>query len=195
MAILSHPDSMSLVGHEDASGSAWGSRSVMPIARAYRQRRGSRAERSVGRTVRACPGERAPPAHTVPLSLLKFSSRHRSRSPRGLSRRCASVRADVRLLRQNNRTRIMNMQTSWRGMTARLAKPGKVGSGLVRRLVQAQDDPAKCRIRGWLSDLDDAQLLSLGLTSEDIALLRDTQPAGSSRREPRPSKQLTAPGR
>jgi len=74
----------------------------------------------------------------------------------------------------------MNVQTLWRG-----AKPRKIGSSLVRRLVQAQDDPAKRRIRAWLTDLDDAQLLSLGLSSEDIAVLRDTQPAGSSRREPR----------
>jgi len=79
----------------------------------------------------------------------------------------------------------MNMQTSWRGMTARPANPRKVESSLVRRLVQAEDDPGKRRIRGWLSDLDDAQLLSLGLTSEDIAVLRDTQPTSSSRREPR----------
>ena len=68
----------------------------------------------------------------------------------------------------------MNMQTLWLGMTARPAQPRKVGSSLVRRLVQAQDDPAKRRIRGWLRDLDDSQLLSLGLTSEDIAVLRDT---------------------
>jgi hypothetical protein len=89
----------------------------------------------------------------------------------------------------------MNMQTLWRGVTARPAKHRKVGSSLVRRLVQAHDDPAKRRIRGWLKDLDDAQLLSLGLTSEDIAVLRDTQPTSSSRREPWPSKQLTAPRR
>ena len=74
----------------------------------------------------------------------------------------------------------MNVQTLWRD-----AKPRKVGSSLVRRLVQAQDDPAKRRIRAWLKDLDDSQLLSLGLTSEDIAILRDMPPAGSSRREPR----------
>ena len=74
----------------------------------------------------------------------------------------------------------MNMQILWRG-----TKPRNVGSSLVRRLVQAQDDPAKRRIRGWLTDLDDAQLLSLGLSSEDIAVLRGTQPPGSSRREPR----------
>jgi len=86
----------------------------------------------------------------------------------------------------------MNMQSLWRGTTARPAKHRKVGSSLVRRLVQAQDDPGKHRIREWLRDLDDEQLLSLGLTFEDIAVLRDTQPSSSSRRAPWPSKQLTA---
>ena len=49
----------------------------------------------------------------------------------------------------------------------------KMGSGLVRRLVCARDDPGKERIRMWLIGLDDAQLQSgLGLTVEDIAVLR-----------------------
>ena len=48
----------------------------------------------------------------------------------------------------------------------------KMGSGLVRRLVCARDDPGKERIRVWLIDLEDAQLQSgLGLTVEDIAVL------------------------
>jgi len=89
----------------------------------------------------------------------------------------------------------MNIQILRRGMIARPARHRKVASSLVRRLVEAQDDPAKHRIRGWLSDLDDAQLSSLGLTSEDIAVLRDKQPTSSSRRDPWPSKQLTAPRR
>jgi uncharacterized protein YjiS (DUF1127 family) len=42
----------------------------------------------------------------------------------------------------------------------------------VRRLVQAQDDPAKHRIRAWLCDLNDEQLSSIGLTPEDIHVLR-----------------------
>jgi hypothetical protein len=46
------------------------------------------------------------------------------------------------------------------------------GSGLVRRLVRAKDDPAKQRIRAQLSEIDEEQLLSLGLTSEDIPALR-----------------------
>ena len=46
------------------------------------------------------------------------------------------------------------------------------GSALVRGLVRARNDPGKDRIR-WLIDVDDTQLRSrLGLTQEDIAVLR-----------------------
>jgi len=48
----------------------------------------------------------------------------------------------------------------------------KAKSSLVRRLVAAQNDPAKRRIRIWLTDLDDQQLSHLGLTRDDIAILR-----------------------
>ena len=44
----------------------------------------------------------------------------------------------------------------------------------MRRLVLAKDDPAKQRIRAWLSDVDDERLLHFGLTSQDIAALRGT---------------------
>jgi uncharacterized protein YjiS (DUF1127 family) len=74
----------------------------------------------------------------------------------------------------------------WRGITARPTKDLKVRSSLVRRLVQAQDDPAKHRIRAWLCDLTDEQLSSLGLTPEDIAALRCVATvASSSVRSPR----------
>src|SRR4029077_8544033 len=69
---------------------------------------------------------------------------------------------------------IVNMQFLRRGITARPAKGLKVRSSLVRRLVQAQEDPAKHRIRAWLCDLNDEQLSSLVCTSEDIAVLRGT---------------------
>jgi hypothetical protein len=69
----------------------------------------------------------------------------------------------------------MTMQFSRQGMAARPAASLQARSSLVRRLVQARDDPAKQRIRAWLSDLDDRQLSSLGLTPEDIAVLRGTQ--------------------
>ena len=63
----------------------------------------------------------------------------------------------------------------------------KMGSGLVCRLVCARDDPGKERIRTWLIDLDDAQLRSgLGLTVEDIAILRTgTKSASPLRQEKR----------
>jgi hypothetical protein len=64
----------------------------------------------------------------------------------------------------------------------------KSGSSLVRRVVQVQDDPAKQRIRAWLRALDNEQLSSLGLTSEDIAVLRGTQTLSSSRRSRWPSE-------
>jgi len=74
----------------------------------------------------------------------------------------------------------VNMRFSWRGMTARPASDLKVRSSLVRRLVQAQDDPAKRRIRAWLCDLNDEQLSSLGCTSQDIAVLRGVATVASS---------------
>jgi hypothetical protein len=57
----------------------------------------------------------------------------------------------------------------------RPARCGRALSSLVRRLLQAKDDPAK---RRWLSDIDDKRLLSFGLTPKDIALLRGS--CGSS---------------
>ena len=66
----------------------------------------------------------------------------------------------------------MNIQILRQGMAARPARHLKARSGLVRRLVQARNDPAKERIRTWLRDLDDGQLSSLGLTPEDISILR-----------------------
>lgn len=51
-------------------------------------------------------------------------------------------------------------------------KTVKAHSALVRRLVQALDDPAKERIRAWLSDIDDERLIAFGLTTDDIAVLR-----------------------
>jgi len=59
-------------------------------------------------------------------------------------------------------------------MTAARVGSPKAKSSLVRRLVAAENDPAKRRIRAWLTELDDERLLGLGLTSEDIAILRWT---------------------
>ena len=58
------------------------------------------------------------------------------------------------------------------GIAVRPAARPIAGSSLVRRLVRAKDDPAKQRIRMQLSEIDDARLSCLGLTSEDIATLR-----------------------
>jgi len=66
----------------------------------------------------------------------------------------------------------ITIQFSRRGMAARPARPLKARSRLVRGLVRAHDDPAKQRIRAWLRELDDEQLASLGLTPEDILVLR-----------------------
>lgn len=56
----------------------------------------------------------------------------------------------------------------------RPAERAIAGSGLVRRLVRAKADPAKQRIRAQLKEIDDERLVGLGLTSQDIAALRDT---------------------
>ena len=83
----------------------------------------------------------------------------------------AQARAAVPFL-QEKQEAIMNFQFLQRGMTARPAQHLKARSSLVRRLVQAQDDPGKQRIRAWLRELDDEQLSNLGLTAEDIHALR-----------------------
>jgi len=84
----------------------------------------------------------------------------------------------------------VNMQFVPQGITARPAKDRKIRSSLVRRLVHAQDDPAKHRIRAWLCDLNDDELSKLGCTSDDIAALRGTQTSSLSRRKQWPSNQL-----
>jgi hypothetical protein len=67
---------------------------------------------------------------------------------------------------------IVAMEVSKLNLDARSPRCLKAQSSLVRRLVQARDDPAKRRIRPWLSDINDERLLAFGLTQEDIALLR-----------------------
>ena len=55
----------------------------------------------------------------------------------------------------------------------------KIKSRLVRRLVQAGDDPAKQRVRRLLVAIDDERLLGFGLTPDDIVALRGApEPAG-----------------
>jgi hypothetical protein len=66
----------------------------------------------------------------------------------------------------------MTVEGSHRSIAKRPAGYQKARSSLVRRLVEARDDPAKQRIRRWLGDIDDERLANFGLTPEDIALLR-----------------------
>jgi hypothetical protein len=73
----------------------------------------------------------------------------------------------------------MTMEGSQQIVAARSAKCRKARSRLVRRLVRASNDPAKQRIRRWLSDINDERLLRFGLTPEDIALLRGTRGSGN----------------
>jgi hypothetical protein len=53
----------------------------------------------------------------------------------------------------------------------------KSRSPLARRVVNAKDDPAKRRIRHWLSDISDDRLLSFGLTAQDMVHLRGARSA------------------
>jgi hypothetical protein len=54
-------------------------------------------------------------------------------------------------------------------------KRSKSGSNLVRRLLEARDDPAKQRIREWFGLIDDERLLSFGFTRLEIADLRSAK--------------------
>jgi hypothetical protein len=69
----------------------------------------------------------------------------------------------------------MSVQFSRQGMAALPANFPAAESPLVRRLVEAKDDPVKKRIRAWLMDLDDQQLSAFGFTPVDIAILRGCQ--------------------
>jgi hypothetical protein len=66
----------------------------------------------------------------------------------------------------------MTYQFSQQGMAALPASFGRPQSSLVRRLIEARNDPVKARVRAWLMELADDRLAGFGLTPEDIALLR-----------------------
>jgi len=74
---------------------------------------------------------------------------------------------------------IMDIEGPQESIAKRPARCRKARSSLARRLVQAMDDPAKQRIRRWLSDINEERLLSFGLTPEDIALLRGSRGFGN----------------
>ena len=61
----------------------------------------------------------------------------------GPRRLASSPSAGLRLSLQEKQEAIMNFQFLWRGMTARPARHLKARSSLVRRLVQAHDDPVR----------------------------------------------------
>ena len=71
------------------------------------------------------------------------------------------------------------MECPQQRITKGTARGRRARSSLVRKLVRANDDPAKQRIRRWLSDIDDERLLSFGLTPEDIVLLRGSRCSGN----------------
>ena len=71
------------------------------------------------------------------------------------------------------------MEGPQQSIAKRPARCRKARSGLVRRLVQARDDPAKQRIWRWLIVIDDERLLRFGLTPEDIVLLRGSRGFGN----------------
>jgi hypothetical protein len=73
----------------------------------------------------------------------------------------------------------MAMEGPQQSIAKRPARCRKARSSLVRRLVQARDDPAKQRMRRWISDINDERLLSFGLTPEDITLLRGSRGSGN----------------
>jgi hypothetical protein len=72
--------------------------------------------------------------------------------------------------------RIQRKRTAVRpqGTAASSARFLTAGSSLVRRLVEARDDPAKRRVRTWLKAVDNERLSGLGLTPQEIADLRGT---------------------
>jgi hypothetical protein len=86
-------------------------------------------------------------------------------------------------LRRHSLLRKTEGDQAMKGSQERITKdPARGRRGrpsLVRKIVQANNDPAKQRIRRWLSDIDDERLLSFGLTPEDIVLLRGSRCSGN----------------
>jgi hypothetical protein len=73
-----------------------------------------------------------------------------------------------------------------------VAPPG-VRSSLVRRLVAAENDPAKQRIRVLLAKLEDERLSGLGLTLQDILILRGGAGAATAPGLPRAQQEPGTP--
>jgi hypothetical protein len=77
-------------------------------------------------------------------------------------------------------------------MTERIATGCRAASpsSLVRRLVLAQRDPVRRRVRRWLASIAEQRLSEFGLTAEDVAILRGEQ--ASIGADHRPSADGTA---
>jgi hypothetical protein len=81
----------------------------------------------------------------------------------------------------------MTVESQHRSIVTPRAGCRKARSSLVRRLVEARDDPGKQRIRRSLGEIDDERLASFGLTPDDIDILRgsgNSVRAGSRRLQP-----------
>jgi hypothetical protein len=77
-------------------------------------------------------------------------------------------------VRKSRKVMVMTVQFSRQGMAAMPLASQIPQSSFVRRLLQANNDPAKQRVLAWLLEIDDARLLGFGLTPEDIVILRAT---------------------
>jgi hypothetical protein len=69
---------------------------------------------------------------------------------------------------------VMTVQFFRQGMAAMPLAAQIPQSSFVRRLLRANNDPAKQRVLAWLLEIDDARLLRFGLTPEDVIILRTT---------------------
>jgi hypothetical protein len=90
---------------------------------------------------------------------------------RQASRRHRKAIADARPDRDNTMKHANRRQAAPQNAIAR--------SSLVRRLISARNDPAKQRIRNWMSVICEVKLLNFGLSAGDIELLR-----ASARKKP-----------
>jgi hypothetical protein len=76
----------------------------------------------------------------------------------------------------------MDMKVSELGLMRKDGVPELVPeSSFLRRLLRANDDPAKQRCLAWFIEIDDRRLLELGLSPGDLAILTKKYPLPSQR--------------
>jgi hypothetical protein len=81
----------------------------------------------------------------------------------------------------------MDMKVTELGLTQKDGVPAPVPkSSFLRRLLRANDDPAKQRCLAWLIKIDDRRLLEFGLSPGDLAILRKKYPLPSQREQRHP---------